>query len=736
MDKFRTIVAGSLLALATAVITAIGAVFPLNTPDAGLVGYSGNVASPYYISGSPATTTEYFGSILPQVDNSYNLGSATQRWANLFSTTVSSTEFLADDGTASAPSYSFSADTDTGLYRSAADTLGIALGGTAGLTLSKSGETLVFTSAPTFKTGIITAYRFTTSVAADGGNDIVASFGHLGAPDLNVFYASGQFKTSAIGVGSAAASTLNASNPFRVTQAAGSGGTPQMVVWATGAMSSMTASTEAIQIHYNLSSTKTWATGNITTQREFLIQAPTYAFAGASTITDAFTQYITGGPIAGTNATITRSWGLGVGGKTLLSLAGTATNIGNSNVPLTVISNDNSGQAVVQFQNTISSGYTAFDMFDNSNVKQGSVVWSNSGTGVFPSSFWLGHRTTAGHTRFVAITTSIADYNDSGDWSFTPAAATSGSQTYFKITSPASTGQTASTEAIGIDFDIDATRTWATGALTRQREVVFRQPTYAFAGASTLQQAATVDIMGAPIAGSNATFTYASALNIAEFDSYASGAGSAGASIIINPVKIANGIGNVGNIVDLYLTASQGNVSLGNQTATLDFLNRIRVEQDTFESTTNVRTVDTAASLYIEGAPIAGTNVTFTNGSHALLVDGGRSTFNGRVLKKQGADVASAGDLTLGDDGNAFEVTGTTTVNAITTTSWQNGSTVTLLFTGSLTVSHNTAGGAGTAPILLSGAANFSATAGDTLTLILSEIGGVQAWREVARTAI
>lgn len=65
----------------------------------------------------------------------------------------------------------------------------------------------------------------------------------------------------------------------------------------------------------------------------------------------------------------------------------------------------------------------------------------------------------------------------------------------------------ASTEKIQSDFNFSATKTWATGPLATQREVVFRAPTYAFATASTITTAATVAITGAPIAGSNATIT-------------------------------------------------------------------------------------------------------------------------------------------------------------------------------------------------------------------------------------
>lgn len=68
------------------------------------------------------------------------------------------------------------------------------------------------------------------------------------------------------------------------------------------------------------------------------------------------------------------------------------------------------------------------------------------------------------------------------------------------------------TEVIDIDFNTSATRTWAVGALTTQRAALFRAPTYAFASASTLTNAATVAITGAPVQGSLATITNTMAL--------------------------------------------------------------------------------------------------------------------------------------------------------------------------------------------------------------------------------
>ena len=99
---------------------------------------------------------------------------------------------------------------------------------------------------------------------------------------------------------------------FAYTQNAAASGVPIMLLATGAAHTGMTASTEVIGVNFNLSATKQWATGALATQREFLIQAPTYGFVGASTITTASTFTITGAPIAGTNATITTSLALWV----------------------------------------------------------------------------------------------------------------------------------------------------------------------------------------------------------------------------------------------------------------------------------------------------------------------------------------------------------------------------------------------------------------------------------------
>lgn len=69
------------------------------------------------------------------------------------------------------------------------------------------------------------------------------------------------------------------------------------------------------------------------------------------------------------------------------------------------------------------------------------------------------------------------------------------------------TGITASTEQIGININQSATKTWNAGALALQREVSIAAPTYAFASASIITEAATLAINGGPNAGANATIT-------------------------------------------------------------------------------------------------------------------------------------------------------------------------------------------------------------------------------------
>ena len=73
-------------------------------------------------------------------------------------------------------------------------------------------------------------------------------------------------------------------------------------------------------------------------------------------------------------------------------------------------------------------------------------------------------------------------------------------------TGAVNTNQTLSTEIPSLTLTT-AGREWATGALATQREVLITAPTYSFVGASTITDAATVGIAGAPIQSTNASIT-------------------------------------------------------------------------------------------------------------------------------------------------------------------------------------------------------------------------------------
>jgi len=256
-----------------------------------------------------------------------------------------------------------------------------------------------------------------------------------------------------------------------------SAGASKAFTFTTGSPTNQTLSTEINGVDFNLSATRQWATGAITNQREFLIQAPTYRFVAASTITSAATFAISAAPIAGTNATITNSYSIwsqsggvrfddGTGYLRILAVPSITTTVG-------------------LFFNQATPSVSNWSLrADTSNVTLNAPV----------ASVLLA---TAGGTRFTLNATNV---------SFNPAAASAGASTTFAFVSSSDANQTAGTEKKTLDL-ASATIGHAAGAITTQRFAVIGTPTYTFASASTITTAATFAITGAPIAGTNATIT-------------------------------------------------------------------------------------------------------------------------------------------------------------------------------------------------------------------------------------
>jgi len=97
-------------------------------------------------------------------------------------------------------------------------------------------------------------------------------------------------------------------------------------------------------------------------------------------------------------------------------------------------------------------------------------------------------------------------YNKTTGLKVTPTAVHTGSRSLV-VTPPANNTQTANEEYNDVLFNFSRTATWAAGTISNQRAFAVTAPTYAFASASTIVNAATVAIEGAPIAGTNATLT-------------------------------------------------------------------------------------------------------------------------------------------------------------------------------------------------------------------------------------
>ena len=109
------------------------------------------------------------------------------------------------------------------------------------------------------------------------------------------------------------------------------------------------------------------------------------------------------------------------------------------------------------------------------------------------------------------------------------------------------------------------------------------------------------------------------------------------------------------------------------------------------------------------------------------------ATKNFKQIK--GADVASADAITLGADGNIFDITGTTTINHINTTNWSTlGNTITLHFDGAVQLTHNAGSLSGAqANISLAGSANYTTTAGEDISFVLHDS---TTWQEIGRKPV
>lgn len=138
----------------------------------------------------------------------------------------------------------------------------------------------------------------------------------------------------------------------------------------------------------------------------------------------------------------------------------------------------------------------------------------------------------------------------------------------------------------------------------------------------------------------------------------------------------------------------------------------------------------TALVMNVTAVGGSGTKSAWTISQSATGVAGGgvvaglgANTFTGVQRWAKGADVASAGALTLGTDGNYFDITGTTSITSIATAGV--GTRARLHFDAALTLTHHAT------DLILPGGANITTAAGDEAEFIEYATGD---WRCVSYT--
>lgn len=208
-------------------------------------------------------------------------------------------QLLLSGGTAAKPSLSWG-DDGTGLYRGALDNINIATAAVARWSVTAAGHLLAATDN-VYDIGQSGSLR-PRSVFAGTSVNAGTSMNIAGSNTLAISGAVFQYVLA------------NSRFVHQFTRTAPVSGANGFMQFTLGNSTNRTLSTEINNFSWD-AHTDTWATGALTTQREFVINAPTIAFAAASIVTNAATFYVSGSPIAGANATITNSWAAWFGAK-------------------------------------------------------------------------------------------------------------------------------------------------------------------------------------------------------------------------------------------------------------------------------------------------------------------------------------------------------------------------------------------------------------------------------------
>lgn len=587
------------------------------------------------------------------------------------------TTLFVGDGSAAAPSYSFGNDTNTGGFRKAADTFALAGGGTELLNITKdgSGNTVISNSAATAGDLYLSlkgnsnevivgnasnanhGMSFLTSSSSSGSGGF---FWRTGAgltltSRLVGDYTSGQM---AWGIGSSHGNQLVLSTLANVAKDNDIVAQTNPVLSASSSLDPDTDNGERINLSYlglragNVSnadfSSSTFAMQTDRATYDTTISAVN-AYQGSTSATNP-----NGGALLlmGGNAT---SGHLTAGnGGSIKMIPGKRGAFGDGAVEFYDNATDLTQYGSIRRNNNDSSWF--FDSLSSSGLV--SIGYSSSGT--FYSSFKVQNISTAVNYiqaqgsstgNYPSVTAQGSDSNIElrlAGKGTKPVniikSATTGNTQLFTVTASSTTGSTGSSSISDIVFDLSPTRTWDTDAVSQQRDIVFQGRTHAASGAKPVSELYTLSLV-APTDSTNFNVSGTVAALETQATPVNRATGSA-AGINIKLPTVANGIGNVGQMGGLFITANGGGaVSLGDTAGTVSAYAGIAIPQFTVEAGA-AKTASLLAGI-AAFAPVAGTNVTATPyayyGSGRSLFTEPTTTF---VADSEILDIKRTGNLT------------------------------------------------------------------------------------------
>jgi hypothetical protein len=452
--------------------------------------------------------------------------------------------------------------------------------------------------------------------------------------------------------------TSSPSGKLHVVEASVATGAVPFMVFTSAQNTNQTLSTEINGVRFNMSAGRQWATGAITTQREVRIDGPSYSFVGASTITRASTLYASQ-PTAGTNATLSNAVPAWFEASTAVTNAATQNMLLLSHITsgtpaagfgagIHYMFHDTTNALVdaarLQTDWSIASPVTSrfTILLRSAGAALAAVMTMIPSLTVFTGGIQVGNAAGTDGFRVGSGNQLVMQQVASNQYGITlnGSSVNSGILTWSSsntnatpawiIRHAAKSGN--SGEAIGVHFDF-ATNGFTVAAGTpvyaTQRMIYAQAPTIVGTTGSTIT---TVNMLAVdtPIAGSVMTFTN---LHVTMY----------GSSATIGP----------SGTTTLYSVAQQPahTITYTNTTGSTAAcgvagyrLGIITVAQNTGSGTL---TVTNAATLYIEGAPAAGTGSAVTN-TYSIFVDAGIARFdgNGTHVFEIDADTTAPGAAT------------------------------------------------------------------------------------------